>query len=140
MTNLMSELADNVLVKIIAVVIVVIIIAVGAIASFGFLAAVILAFLVGITAFFGSIRHLAGGALIAALLGMVGGSIEELLLVWFGGNDKVEQSFAIVDRLGFFELTIVLFAISFTISFFTGSVKILSFVNTVNVQSQKEDG
>ncbi len=101
------------------------------VAGAGVLGAIGLAFLVLLTIYFGSIRELAGSALLVTLLKTMGGPIKQLLTVWTTAP-WVDRLFGTVGGMDYVPLLFATFFFFYFVSFATGSIKLFNIANSVD--------
>ena len=136
--DLRESLASNYIVQTAAGFISLIVMAMLIFAGAGAIGSILLVVLIGIAIYFGSIRELAGSALIAVLLKTMGGTIKSFLTIIISAP-WTDRFFSLVEETGYLDLILTFFFFFYLLSFATGSIKLFRFSTSVtNEQKQTE--
>ena len=107
-------------------------------AGAGAIGSILLVMLIGIAIYFGSIRELAGSALIAVLLKTMGGTIKSFLVIMISAP-WTEQFFSLVEETGYLKLILTFFFFFYSLSFATGSIKLFRISTSVTNEQKQTD-
>ena len=108
------------------------------IAGSGVVAALLLVAMVGVSIYFGSIRVLAGSAVLAVLLKTIGSTLKTFIGIWYTGP-KLTAFFDFVNASYYTNLILCFFFFFYLISFGTSCIKLFSFANTTNITNKIGD-
>ena len=103
--------------------------------GFSFLAAVLLAIVVFIIIYFGSMGVFAGSFVVAVLLKTMSGSLKQLTAIWFTGTAH-DHFYTFVNDTGYITMIFVVFLLVYTLRFVTGSIRIFHFHNSVTFKNE----
>lgn len=124
----------QVIIGALAVVTIIVLVIMGA----SLIGSILLVLLVGLVVYFGSIRELAGSALLAVLLKMMSETIQSFVAILTTGP-WVESLFTLVNSTGYFTLIMVFFFFFYLLSFGTGSIRLIRFSNSVTNEQKSEE-
>ena len=136
MDKFWQEMRENSVVQAIAVIVVIVGIVALLIAGVGFFGSIFLVLLVGVSMFFGSMRVLAGSALLAVILKTNGAVIHAFVSIW-ATDPRVAQFFTLIDQTGYIRLIITLFFFFYLVAFGSRSVNI--FRSETNVTCEHKE-
>ena len=136
--NLRESLASSQIVQAVAGFVSLVVIVLLIFAGAGAIGSILLVALIGIAIYFGSVRELAGGALIAVLLKTMGGTIKSFMVIMISAP-WTEQFFRLVDETGYLNLILTFFFFFYFLSFATGSIKLFR-ISTSVTNEQKQTG
>lgn len=136
LSSIVKSIANSKITKLIIGICIVALVAFLIYSGIGFIAAclAVLAILFGI--FLGGIREVVGSIIIAGILNTVKTDLTNLINIWTD-NPKLLNTINYLSDLDFMKCAFIIFFIAYTISFLTGSVKLLN-VSNHNSNENKE--
>lgn len=121
--------------KTILVLLIIAVLAVLLIGGIGIFGAILMVVLLGIAIYFGSIRILAGSALLATLLKLFPTTIKGFAALWIA-QKSLDQLFAVVNGAGYVELIFTVFFFFYLLSFGTSCIRPRLFGFSTNVENK----
>ena len=141
MRDLASKISDffteTAIGKTVLVLLIIAVLGVLIVGGIGIFGAVLMVVLLCIAIYFGSIRVLAGSALLATLLKLFPATIKGLAALWMA-QKSLDQLFAVINGAGYIELIFSVFFFFYLLSFGTSCVRPRLFSFSTNVENKVE--